>query len=127
MSEPLINSTKLIISFQLISLVPLSRKILLFSSSSFIFTLILINRQRKSPYILQLASDRALASRALLLGTAASCTGVGILIGLIGTLMGVDSFKAFALKTDKFFVDHGIKRQLHKANENNEDDETIIF
>lgn len=70
-----------------------------------------MNRQRRSPYILHLASERAVAGRALLLGTALSCSGVGILVGGLATLMGVNSFKEFALKTDAFFIKHGIKRE----------------
>jgi hypothetical protein len=58
-----------------------------------------------------LASDRALAGRALLLGTAASCSGVGVLVGSIASVMGVESFKEFKIKTDDFFIRHGIKRQ----------------
>ena len=72
----------------------------------------MINKQRSSPYIVHLASDRALAGRALLLGTAAAFSGVGILIGAIATVMQVESFKEFRLKTDSFFMKHGIKSKL---------------
>ena len=59
-----------------------------------------------------MASDRALASRALLFGTALSCSGVGTLVGLLGTVMGVDSFKEFRSKVDGFFIENGIKRPV---------------
>ena len=57
-----------------------------------------------------MASDRALASRALLLGTALSFSGVGTLVGTIGSIMGVDSFKDFRIKMDGFFIRNGIKQ-----------------
>lgn len=57
-----------------------------------------------------MASDHALAGRALLLGTALSISGVVELVGLIGTVMGVDSFVEFRTKVDPFFIENGIKR-----------------
>jgi hypothetical protein len=89
--------------------VPLSRKILISASLSLALTLFMIQKQRQSPYILQLASDRALAGRALFLGTAAACSGVGVLMGLIATLTGAESFLQFREKTDNFFIRHNIK------------------
>lgn len=115
-SKPLINSNKKwIYRYTLyitntVKLVPLSHKILTFSWSTFAFTLFLINRQRHSPFILSMASDHALAGRALLLGTALSVSGVGGMVGLIGTVMGVSSFLEFRTKVDRFFIENGIKR-----------------
>jgi hypothetical protein len=50
--------------------------------------------------IVKMASDRALAGRALLLGTAASCSGVAMLVGGIGSLMNVHSWRAFRIKLE---------------------------
>ena len=100
-------------------LVPKSLKILLFSTASFTFTLYLINRQRRSPFVIHLASNRALAGRALLLGTAASCSGNGILVGSIATTMGVESFKEFRIKADEFFIRHDLKRSPPNEPEEN--------
>lgn len=70
-----------------------------------------------------MASDHALAGRALLLGTALSVSGVGGLVGLIGTAMGVDSFVEFRSKVDRFFIENGIKRPTADL----EDDEMTEF
>ncbi len=75
----------------------LSHKILAFSSFSLAVTLLLVRSQSRSTYIAKQASERALASRALLLGTMASCAGVGFLTGLIGTAMNVHSMLDFRL------------------------------
>lgn len=58
-----------------------------------------------------MATDHALAGRALLLGTVLSVSGVGGLVGLIGTVMGVSSFLEFRTKVDRFFIENGIKRK----------------
>jgi hypothetical protein len=78
----------------------LSHRILAFSSLSLAVTLFLIRSQQRSPYIIKQASERALATRALLLGTMASCAGVGLLTGSIGTLMNVHSMLDFRLAVE---------------------------
>jgi len=50
--------------------------------------------------VVKAASERALAARALLLGTMASCSGVGLLVGAIGSLLNVHSFVQFRLKIE---------------------------
>ena len=59
--------------------------------------MLLIRSQSKSPYIVHQASERALAGRALLLGTMAACSGVGLLVGLIGTSLDVHTMRDFRL------------------------------
>lgn len=91
-------------------LVPIANKILSYSLAAFTTTLFIIKKQRNSEYIVSRASDGALAGRALLLGTMASCAGVGILVGGLAAAMKVSSFREFRMKTDAFFIRHNIKR-----------------